>query len=363
MKSKLSDSELCRIQEIIHTETGESIDANSAQRLYTAFLEIADNNSKKAIKSIVVQQVTVILADLRGFTTISEAYPPEVIFDILNLYLTRMSEIAITYGGTIDKFMGDAIMLLFGAPSQNHDDVRRAVACAVQMQIAMDGINQDLNAKGLPTLYMGAGINTGIVTAGIIGSNLHSEYTVIGDEVNIASRIEAFSLRGQVLISDATHALCQGYIETAGPMEVFVKGKAKSVQLHEVLSIPTLGLHIPRREIRNSPRVKTRLPFTYQTIIHKIVQSSQNEGIVIDISYHGLLAEVTSDLEPYSEILLALDFSLLGHSKSYLHGKIKSLRHDQQPILAGIEFTSLDQKSEQSIRRLVQLLIQGSTTT
>lgn len=365
MKSKLPDSETHRIKEIIHAEMGILIDSDTAKRLYSAFSSVTTNKKWNPVTDIALQQVTVILADLRGFSAISEAYPPEVIFEILNLYLTRMSQIAIAHGGTIDKFMGDAIMLLFGAPSQCHDDVRRAVACAIQMQIAMDEINQDLSAKNLPTLYMGAGINTGIVTAGIIGSNLHSEYTVIGNEVNIASRIEAFSLRGQVLISEATYDLCEGYIETSPPMEVFVKGKTKPVQLREVLSIPSIGLTIPRREIRNSPRVKTRLPLTYQTITNKIIQNTQHAGIAVDISYHGLLADMTSnaDLEPYSDILITLDLSLLGTPKTCIQGKIKSLRSSSEQIFAGIEFTSLDRETEQTIRRFVQLLIQGSSMT
>jgi len=315
MKPKLPESDLIKIQELIQDELGVGIHTETARRLYAALSTIAFNKPRKPATGIVVQQVTVILADLRGFTAISEAYPPEVIFEILNLYLTRMSEIAISYGGTIDKFMGDAIMLLFGAPNQSHDDVRRAVACAVQMQIAMDEINRDLGDRGLPTLYMGAGINTGLVTAGIIGSNVHSEYTVIGDEVNVASRIEAFSLRGQVLISEATYDLCEGYIETSDPMQVFVKGKSKAVQLREVQGIPSLGLTIPCREERNSPRVKTRLPFTYQHIVDKIVQTPQKTGIAVDISYHGLLAEVHPDMMPHVDVLIMLDLSLLGYPK------------------------------------------------
>jgi adenylate cyclase len=149
------------------------------------------------IGSFLSREVTILLADLRGFTTVAAKHPPDVVLDMLNRYLVRMSGIIYGNGGSIDKFMGDAIMVLFGAPITHADDVHHAVACAVQMQIAMEELNQDHRERSLPELFMGIGINTGTVLAGLLGSEAYSEYTVIGDEVNLASRIEAFSLRGQ----------------------------------------------------------------------------------------------------------------------------------------------------------------------
>jgi len=143
------------------------------------------------------REVTIVLADLRGFTAISESFPPTAVLELLNRYLGRMSEIIFRHEGAIDKFMGDSIMVLFGAPNAHDDDVQRALACAVEMQLAMEEINDDNKRRGMPELFMGIGINTGTVMAGLLGSELYSEYTVIGDEVNLTSRIEAFSLRGQ----------------------------------------------------------------------------------------------------------------------------------------------------------------------
>src|SRR5210317_1840786 len=143
--------------------------------------------------------VTILISDIRGFTAMSENYSPSSIIEQLNRYLTIMNEIIITqYGGTIDKFMGDSVMALFGAPESKSDDIERALNCAVDMQMAMDKINETNKAMGLPNLFMGIGINSGKVIAGKIGSELHSEYTVIGDEVNLASRISAYSMRGQI---------------------------------------------------------------------------------------------------------------------------------------------------------------------
>lgn len=361
MKQKLPDADVCRLQKIVAAETGITVKPETARRLYSA-LRMLEPAEPASNEGATVQEVTILLTDLRGFSAISEAYPPQVIFEVLNLYLARMCEIAIAHGGTINKFMGDAIMLLFGAPRQSDDDVRRALTCAVHMQIAMNEINRDLAARGLPALYMGAGINTGVVTAGMMGSELHREYTVIGDEVNIASRIETFCLRGQVLISEATYALCGGFVTTGNPVEVHVKGKSKSVLLREVLGIPSLGLAIPRRDARNSPRVETMLSFTYNLIVDKAVLMVVGSGIALDISYQGMLAEVEPGLTPYADILIVIEIPSISAQKQHIYAKVRNLRLDRGRHFAGIEFTSLNPQCERAIQRFVQSLIQGSAT-
>ena len=169
--------------------------------------------------------VTILLTDLRGITAFSEMIPECEVFDVLNRHLCRMCEIAVSNGGMIDKFIGDSVMVLFGIEEHGEKDALSAVTCAVQMQSAMDEFNRENSAIGLAPLYMGIGIHTGRVAAGRLGSSLHSEFTVIGQEVSLASRIESFSLRGQVLVSEATYDLCARWLETSEPMDVQVKGK------------------------------------------------------------------------------------------------------------------------------------------
>ena len=111
--------------------------------------------------------------------------------EALNRYLERMSEIIVFFGGSIDKFMGDSIMALFGAPTALENDIEAALCCAIEMQAAMTEINAVNASLGMPPLHMGIGINTGEVIAGTFGSHLHNEYTVIGDEVNLTSRVAA----------------------------------------------------------------------------------------------------------------------------------------------------------------------------
>ena len=269
--------------------TGASIGLDAAARLHAA-LSPALGAAAAPREEGSNREVSILLADLRGFSSIAEANPVRRVLEVLNRYLAPMCEIAIDNGGSIDKFMGDAVMVVFGAPHRHADDARRAVTCAVQMQIAMVELNRVQASKGLPPLFMGAGINTGHVIAGLLGSELHSEYTVIGDEVNLASRIEAFSLRGQVLISESTFDRCRDFVTAGAPMNVHVKGKSNLVRLREVTAIPSLGLQIPRQEVRDSPRVEVRIPFAYQTVVDKIVMPPERAGVVLDLGYRGLFA-------------------------------------------------------------------------
>lgn len=361
MKEALPDEVLRRIREAVAAVTGASVGPEAAARLHAALssrLGVATAPHEEGSSL----EVTLLLTDLRGFTSISEANPVRTVLDVLNRYLARMCEIAVHNGGTIDKFMGDGIMLVFGAPQRFADDARRAVTCAVQMQIAMIEMNRDQAAKGFPPLFMGAGINTGYVIAGLLGSELHSEYTVIGDEVNLASRIEAFSLRGQVLISESTFDRCRDFVAAGAPMDVHVKGKSNLVRLREVVAIPSLGLQIPRQEVRNSPRVEVRIPFTYQTVLDKIVMPPRHAGVVRDLGYHGILAEVEPGLTPHADILLGLDLSVIGSRADNIYAKVRSTRSDQGRNFATMEFTSVSERGAEGIRHFVQLLIQGSPT-
>ncbi len=307
------------------------------------------------------RQVTILLADLRGFTSVSENYPVGVVLDVLNAYFAQMSQIILEHGGTIDKFMGDAIMVLFGAPNARPDDAERAVQCAVRMQLELNRINLVHKQTQRPQLFMGIGINTGSVMAGNLGSELYSEYTVIGDEVNLTSRIETFSLRGQVLISESTYHLCRGLVKTAEPEEVMVKGKTVPVVLHEVLGIPSLDLEVPRQEIRRSPRVEVHIPFAFQLVgDDKSIQETVYKGHLLDISYHGVLAEVETELPARAEMKMEMDLSLIGYQATDVYAKVLKVFPSGERYRLGIEFTSASVQTDVNIHHFIQLLIQGA---
>jgi adenylate cyclase len=273
-----------------------------------------------------------------------------------------MSKIIVTdYNGTIDKFMGDAIMVLFGAPQKKEDDLKRALSCAVEMQIAMDEINNKNKSLGLPELFMGIGINTGIVVAGQLGSELHREYTVIGNEVNLAARVEAYSLRGQILISSNVFEKAKNFIETVEPTEVYMKGKQAPLTIYEMLSIrkPKL-LSVPRREIRKSPRVEVYIDFTYYCIEGKTILPKKHKGVIIDISYQGIFVSTPQPLEPFSNIKFTLTLSILGSETSDIYAKVLKVFEKGGKHYASIEFTSIMPEAKAAIKLFIEQIIHGA---
>ncbi|MBI3887303.1 MAG: adenylate/guanylate cyclase domain-containing protein, partial [Opitutae bacterium] len=183
------------------------------------------------------REVTILFADIRNFTALSESMSPTLMLALLNRYLDRMSSVIETHGGVIDKYIGDAIMALFGAPVAAHDAADRALAAAVAMGAALDRLNLELGSEGLPPLKIGIGVNTARVVAGNMGSKTRLNYTVIGDGVNLASRLEALTKepghRARIIVSEATVRSAAkfppGRLRPLG--EVSVKGKAQSVKI------------------------------------------------------------------------------------------------------------------------------------
>ena len=183
--------------------------------------------------------VTILFTDIRSFTSISEKMDPQQLVGLLNEYFTEMVGIVMQENGVVDKYIGDAIMAVFGAPVPRPDDAVNAVRAAVQMRRALQKLNHVLVARGLNALRTGIGIHTGSVVAGNIGSEQRMEYTVIGDAVNLASRLETNTkeLGVNVLISEDTYALTKDIVEARPVREITVKGRKAPVMTYEVLGL------------------------------------------------------------------------------------------------------------------------------
>lgn len=183
------------------------------------------------------RKVTMVMADLRGFTSLSERLAPKWVVTILNRYFEAMVKIIKRYDGTIDEFIGDAIFILFGAPTWREDDARRAVACAIEMQLAMAQVNEKNRLDDLPEVQMGVGIHTGQVVVGNIGSPERMKYGVVGSHVNLTSRIQSYTTGGQILASETTRREVGPLLKIGKQMEVRAKGFEQPVTLSEVLGI------------------------------------------------------------------------------------------------------------------------------
>lgn len=182
------------------------------------------------------QNVAVMFCDIRDFTTISETLSPSEVVGFLSEYHTKMVEVIFKFGGTIDKFIGDAIMVTFGTPDPQNDDAERAVRAALAMNAALEDLNRQRNLQGLVEIRHGIGIHYGSVIAGNIGTEERLEYTVIGDTVNVASRIQdTCKSAGQtLLISDAISEMLPDDIQCQYLQEQYVKGRQAPVKLYVI---------------------------------------------------------------------------------------------------------------------------------
>ena len=181
--------------------------------------------------------VTIMFTDLRQSTDLSERMAPMDFITMLNHYLGEMIEIINAWQGNILEFVGDAIVVVFGAPRPNEDSARDAVACAVAMQRRMKAVNEWNEAQGYPPIAMGIGIHTGEAVLGNIGSETRTKYDMIGRNVNLASRIEGFTEGGQILVSDETLAAAGDRVaeNEAGRRTVQPKGIHEDVVIHDVI--------------------------------------------------------------------------------------------------------------------------------
>jgi predicted ATPase/class 3 adenylate cyclase len=183
------------------------------------------------------REVTILMADLRGFTPLTDRLPPENIVNIVNNFLGEMTDVIFRHQGTINEFIGDAILAIFGAPQRLGDHAERGVTCAVEMQMAMDHVNARNRKIGLPPVEMGVSLHSGEVVVGNVGSEKRAKYGVVGRAVNVTARIESYSVGGQVLASERTLSQVTSPVSTAREFEIHPKGIAEPLKVFEVTGI------------------------------------------------------------------------------------------------------------------------------
>jgi len=289
---------------------------------------------------------TILLADLRGFTSLSERLPAEDVVAMLNIYLETMTEIIQKYQGTIDEFIGDAILVIFGAPILRPDDPQRAVACAVEMQLAMTSVNERNRWAGYPEVALGVGLNTGEVVVGNIGSQKRIKYAVVGRAVNLTARIESYTVGGQIFISESTLNECGDILRLDSAMKVMPKGVKKPLTIHEVGGIGgdfQLFL-LPKKEI-TWKELSQKLPVQFTVVDWKHTGELGHGGAITKIA--PKMVEIHSKIlpSPLANLRISLYDPDDHEITDDLYGKVVAHLSESPPAFL-VHFTSLPPEAE-----------------
>src|SRR5688572_6497455 len=287
------------------------------------------------------REVTLLMSDLRGFTAMADRYTPEQVVGMLNNYLGTMAEIITRYQGTIDEFIGDAILALFGAPVAREDDAERAAACAVAMQLAMAEVNAWNRREGLPEVQMGIAVNTGDVVVGNIGSQTRAKYGVVGTHVNLAGRIESFTVGGQILVSESTLRKAAANLKVGQRVTFQAKGFAGPVAVYDLLGVS--GRHhlfLPERHDELRP-LAPAIPITISVLEGKQMTDEAFPGTLVKASMSAAEVHSPRALAPFSNLRVRLDGPDGTQVAGDLYAKVTPA-HDDGTGTYVIRFTSAD---------------------
>ena len=286
------------------------------------------------------RKITLVMTDLRGFASMSGRLAPEQVVTMLNRYLGTMVEVIQKYQGTIDEFIGDAIFILFGAPIQRDDDAERAVACAMAMQLAIEEVNAQNCAEGLPEVEMGIGIHTGEVVVGNIGSDRRAKYGVVGSHVNLTARIESYTVGGQVLVSEVTQQEIGSIVNVAEKIEVAAKGVDRLITIYNARGIGgKYNLFLPERAVA-LVALPQAIPLQFTLLEGKQMGDTQFTGNLVKLSAKD--GEVRSDhlVESWSNIRIQLLSNNGEELPGDLYAKVMGALAEDSPGFA-VHFTSI----------------------
>ena len=298
--------------------------------------------------------VTIMMTDLRGFTAIGERLPAEDVVSIINIYLETMTEIILTYQGTIDEFIGDAIFVLFGAPVLREDDAKRAVACAVEMQNAMAEVNRRCREKGYPEVHQGIGINSGQLVVGNIGSKKRMKYGVVGRNVNLTARIESYTVGGQIFISENTLEECgEHLLRIDDRIEVMPKGVKNPITIYEVGGIRgDFTVFLPEKVKTILDELEQPVSVLFTILEGKHSGADLHGGVLVKLK--GKEAEIRGNVSV--DKLSNLKVSLLGpdgeEAASDLYAKVTSNLQENPPTFR-VNFTSIPPEAAAFLDKIV----------
>jgi len=265
-----------------------------------------------------------------------------------------MIEILLDNRAVIDEILGDGILAFFGAPEPMADHPGRAVACALQMQAAMDDINAANAADGLPHLEMGIGVNTGTVVVGNIGSERRTKYSVVGSHVNFASRMEAYALAGQVLISPSTYSRLKDLVEVGDAIRVEMKGMPEPATLYNVRGIGGVyDLRLPDRSDRPL-LLSEKINVLVACLQDKIVTGTPGRGWITHLCDTAATVALAEKIQEWEDVRLTLLDASQQEIPGHIYGKVTMVKPTTPDLFeAAISFTSVSPEVYQILRQAV----------
>jgi class 3 adenylate cyclase/CheY-like chemotaxis protein len=355
LRRSLADKnvELARAHELVRRAFGRYVSEEVAERILQSpeGLELGGEE----------REVTILMSDLRGFTALAARLAPHDVIEFLNLYLEAMVDVISRYEGTIDEIIGDAILVIFGAPLPCDDHASKAVACGLAMQLAMTEVNQRLTAKGAAELEMGIGIHTGKVVVGNIGSVRRTKYAAVGSTVNLAGRIESFTTGGQVLISESTREKIQSPLRLDAQFRVEPKGASHSLQLHEVGGLgEPFNLSLPQRSTALAP-LPQPVPVHFTVLEEKFVGRTVHTGRLASLSDSEAGLESDVSLVPLTNLKIELEPRPGANPGGEIYAKVIAAGTGASPQNR-IRFTSLSPDLKVWVQQTTTRLASASAT-
>ncbi len=269
-----------------------------------------------------LRTVSILMADLRGFSSSAETLSPAGTLQLLNLFIGRMTDVILSFEGIIDEVLGDALLVIFGAPLEKPDHADRAVACALTMQNEVKHLNNDLRARGLPEVQMGIGINSGEVIVGNIGSKKRLKYGVVGRNVNLTARIESFTVGFQTLVSEQTVNLISGEITVRDVYKVNPKGVVKPVHLFDIASISGVFNASIESEIFEENLTINDIPAHFEVMEESEFERTTCSGKILRMTVSGGVLEYHGDLKLFSNLKMRLSDAALNVVLETVYSKV-----------------------------------------
>ena len=311
-------------------------------------------SGREAMLSGERREVSVLFSDLRGFTGFAERLRPEEVVAILNDHFGLLVGIIARHGGFVVDFLGDAVFTVFGALRPDADHVEHAVTCAIEIQRARAAQNEHNRLRGWPPMEMGVGIDTGSAVVGNMGSPHRIKYGVVGNIVNVAARIETFTVGGQVLISDSTRQILGDRLVADGPLEVEGKGVGTAIRLWDVLALQGDTTLVLPAQVRDLTVLHQPIEARVRLFLGKQVDRQTHFARLHRLGAGGGEIESEAPLAVFDALQVLLPTSARGNASEILDGKVIALSEHEGARTALVRFTGIDWDTQTRIEAFVR---------